>query len=91
MTIEGSKQRFLDLEKRLSRHISAEREQALEQVVHSPRDAADDRVADEDESVDFAVAELDQPTRLEAVPWTPYRVKYQSALATEPATRAPSL
>ena len=43
----------------VSRHISDEREQAREQVLDSPRDAADDSVADEDESVDFAVAELD--------------------------------
>src|SRR5262249_8803985 len=59
MTVHEYKQRLLDLEKRLSRHISDEREQAREQVLDSPRDAADDSVADEDESVDFAVAELD--------------------------------
>ena len=59
MTVQEYKQRLLDLEKRLSRHISDEREQAREQVLDSPRDAADDSVADEDESVDFAVAELD--------------------------------
>lgn len=59
MTIQHYKQRLLDLEKRLSRHISDEREQALEQVLDSPHDAADDSVAEEDESMDFAVAELD--------------------------------
>ena len=62
MTVQEYKQRLLDLEKRLSRHISYEREQAREQVLDSPRDAADDSVADEDESVDFAVAELDMRT-----------------------------
>ena len=120
MTVQEYKQRLLDLEKRLSRHISDEREQAREQVLDSPRDAADDSVADEDESVDFAVAELDtttlenirdalqriedgtfgrcivdgepiEPKRLEAVPWTPYCLKHQNELATESATRTPSL
>jgi DnaK suppressor protein len=66
MTVQEYKQRLLDLEKRLSRHISDEREQAREQVLDSPRDAADDSVADEDESVDFAVAELDT-TALEQI------------------------
>lgn len=59
MTVQEYKRRLIDLEKRLSRHISDEREQAREQVPDSPRDAADDSVADENESVDFAVAELD--------------------------------
>ena len=106
--------------KSLSRHISDEREQAREQVLDSPRDAADYSVADEAESVDFAVAELDttaleqirdalqriedgtfgrcvvdgepiEPKRLEAVPWTPYCLKHQNELATESATRTPSL
>jgi RNA polymerase-binding transcription factor DksA len=36
-----------------------EREQAREQVVDVPRDAADDSVADEAESEDLAEAELD--------------------------------
>src|SRR5512134_3504852 len=58
MTVQEYKQRLLDLEKRLSRHISDEREQAREHVLDAPHDAADDSVADEDESVDFAVAEL---------------------------------
>src|SRR5262245_13398700 len=66
MTVQEYKQRLLDLEKRLSHHISDEREQAREQVLDSPRDAADDSVADEDESVDFAVAELDT-TALEQI------------------------
>src|SRR5262245_6196326 len=59
MTVQEYKRRLLDLEKRLSRHSSDEREQAREQVLDSARDAADDSVADEDESVDFAVAEID--------------------------------
>lgn len=59
MTVQEYKQRLLDLEKRLSRHISDEREQAREHVLDAPHDAADDSVADEGESVDFAVAELD--------------------------------
>src|SRR5215510_2350344 len=63
MTVQEYKQLLLDLEKRLSRHISDERAQAREQVRDSPRDAADDSVADEDESVDFAVAELDTTTQ----------------------------
>src|SRR3974377_69731 len=62
MTVQEHKQRLLDLEKRLSRHFSDEREQAREQVLDSPRDAGDDSVTDEDESVDVAIAELDTTT-----------------------------
>ena len=32
-----------------------------------------------------------EPKRLEAVPWTPYCLKHQNELATEAATRTPSL
>jgi hypothetical protein len=39
MTVHEYKQRLLDLEERLSRYISDEREQAREQVLDSPRDA----------------------------------------------------
>jgi len=120
MTVQEHKRRLIDLEKRLSRRISDEREQAREQVLDSPRDTADDSVADENESLDFAVADLDltvldqirdalqriedgtfgrcvvdgepiEPKRLEAVPWTPYCLKHQNELATESATRTPSL
>jgi RNA polymerase-binding transcription factor len=53
------KQRLLDLEGRLSTRIAYEREQAREQVIDGARDTADDSVADEGESEDFAEAELD--------------------------------
>ena len=59
MAVQEYKRRLIDLEKRLSRHISDEREQGRQQVLDSPRDAADDSVTDENESVDFAVADLD--------------------------------
>ena len=62
MTVQEYKQRLLDLERGLSHRISDEREQAREQVLDAPHDTADDSVADEDESVDFAVAELDTTT-----------------------------
>jgi DnaK suppressor protein len=66
MKVQEYKQRLIDLEKRLSRRISDERQQAREQVLDSPRDAAEDSVADENESVDFVVAELDM-TALEQI------------------------
>jgi DnaK suppressor protein len=59
MNVQEYKQRLLDLEGRLSTRAAHEREQARDQVVDSPRDAADDSVADEGESEDFAEAELD--------------------------------
>ena len=52
------KQRLLDLEARLSARVEFERQQAREQVVDAPRDAADESVADEGESEDLAEAEL---------------------------------
>lgn len=61
MTVQEYKQRLLDLERGLSHPISDEREHARE-VLDAPHDTADDSVADEDESVDFAVAELDTTT-----------------------------
>ena len=36
-------------------------------------------------------AEPIEPKWLEAVPWTPYCLKHQNELATESATRTPSL
>jgi DnaK suppressor protein len=59
MNVQEYKQRLLDLETRLSTRARQERDQAREQIVDSPRDAADDSVADEGESEDFAEAELD--------------------------------
>jgi DnaK suppressor protein len=59
MNVQPYKQRLLDLEGRLSTRIAREREQAREQVVDSPRDTADDSVANEGESEDFTEAELD--------------------------------
>jgi DnaK suppressor protein len=59
MNVQGYKQRLLDLEARLSTRAAHEREQAREQVIDSPRDAADDSVTDEGESEDFTEAELD--------------------------------
>ena len=52
------KQGLLDLEADLSARVANEREQAREQVVAAPRDAADDSVADDGESEDLAEAEL---------------------------------
>ena len=59
MNEEEYKKRLLDLEARLSTRIRDERRQARDQVVDSPRDAADDSVVDEGESEDFTEAELD--------------------------------
>jgi DnaK suppressor protein len=59
MNVQEYKKRLLDLEARLSTRIGDERRQAREQVADSPRDAADDSVADEGESEDFTEAELD--------------------------------
>ncbi len=59
MNVQEYRQRLLDLEARLSTRADHEREQARDQVVGSPRDAADDSVADEGESEDFTEAELD--------------------------------
>ena len=59
MNEEEYKKRLLDLAARLSTRIGDERRQARDQVVDSPRDAADDSVADEGESEDFTEAELD--------------------------------
>jgi DnaK suppressor protein len=59
MNVQEYKQRLLDLEARLMTRAAHEREQAREQVVDSPRDAADDSVTDEGESEDFTEAELD--------------------------------
>jgi RNA polymerase-binding transcription factor len=59
MNMQRYKQRLLDLEAHLSTRAAHERKQAREQVVDSPRDAADDSVADEGESQTFSEAELD--------------------------------
>jgi DnaK suppressor protein len=59
MNVQEYRQRLLDLEARFSTRAAYEREQAREQVVDSPRDAADDSVTDEGESEDFTEAELD--------------------------------
>jgi DnaK suppressor protein len=59
MNLQEYKQRLLDLEARVSTRVAQGREQAREQVVDSPRDAADLSVADEGESEDLTEAELD--------------------------------
>lgn len=58
MNVQKYKQRLLDLEAKLMTRVAHEREQAREQVVDAPRDAADDGVADEGESEDLSEAEL---------------------------------
>jgi DnaK suppressor protein len=59
MNVQRYKQRLLDLEAKLLTRVAHEREQAREQVIDVPRDAADDSVSDEGESEDLTEAELD--------------------------------
>jgi RNA polymerase-binding transcription factor len=120
MNVQEYRGRLLALEARLSTRSGRERAQAREQVVDSPRDTAEDSVADEGESVDFTEAELDatvlqqvrdalrriedgtfgrcvvdggsiEPSRLDAVPWTPYCLKHQKLLEAASRPRTPSL
>jgi DnaK suppressor protein len=58
MNVQKYKQRLLDLETNLATRVAHERQQAREQVVDVPRDAADDSVADEGQSEDLTEAEL---------------------------------
>jgi DnaK suppressor protein len=62
MNVQQYKERLLDLEARLTGRAARNREQAREQTVSSPRDAADDSVADEGESENLAEAEMDATT-----------------------------
>ena len=59
MNVQEYKQRLLDLQARLSTRVRREWEQAREQVIDIPRDAADDSVTDEAQTEDLTEAELD--------------------------------
>ena len=59
MNTQDYKRRLLELEKRLVARTAGARDAARAQVIDSPRDAGDASLADEDESVDFTEAELD--------------------------------
>lgn len=66
MDVKDFRKRLLDLDANLSVRVRLERQQAREAILDSPRDAADDSVADESESEDYAQAESDT-TLLEQV------------------------
>ena len=62
MNVNGYKQRLLELEARLSRHLRSDLATGREQLVDTATDAGDVSIADESESEDFTEAEFDTTT-----------------------------
>ena len=62
MDVNGYKQRLLELEAGISRHLRRDLASGREQLVDTAADVGDANVADESESEDFTEAELDTTT-----------------------------
>jgi len=62
MDVNSYRLRLIELEARLSKHLTRDVNSARAQVIETSADAADASVADESESEDFTEAELDATT-----------------------------